>query len=93
MDHPQHDHPNGMGRPPFFKSPGGIALAMVGVIVAFFVVREHWAHVVGNLSYLILLACPLMHLFGHGHGGHHHSGGTPTQRSSDSDSTPNKKDW
>lgn len=74
MDQSHHDHSNGMVRPPFFKSPVGVALAMVGVIVGFFVLREHWAHLVGNLSYLILLACPLMHLFGHGHGGHHHHG-------------------
>jgi hypothetical protein len=43
---------------------------MVGAILAFFVLREHWSHVVGKLPYLLLLACPLMHLFGHGHGGH-----------------------
>lgn len=34
---------------------------------------EHRAHVLGFLPYLILLACPLMHLFmHHGHGGHNH---------------------
>ncbi|MEY9559488.1 DUF2933 domain-containing protein [Sinorhizobium fredii] len=41
-----------------------------GVIAAFFVLREHWAHALGLAPYLLLLACPLMHLF-HGHGGHH----------------------
>ncbi|MET4686237.1 DUF2933 domain-containing protein [Sinorhizobium fredii] len=40
-----------------------------GVIAAFFVLREHWAHALGLAPYLLLLACPLMHLF-HGHGGH-----------------------
>jgi hypothetical protein len=31
--------------------------------------------VVGALPYLLLLACPLMHVFMHrGHGGHHHPG-------------------
>ena len=70
MDRSNHRHENGSGRPPFLTSPAGIALAMVGVIIAFFVLREHWQHVVGNLPYLLLLACPLMHLFGHGHGGH-----------------------
>jgi hypothetical protein len=35
-------------------------------------VREHWGHLAGNWIYLILLLCPLMHLFMHGgHGGHH----------------------
>lgn len=32
---------------------------------------EHRAHLLGWLPWLILLACPLMHLFMHGgHGGH-----------------------
>jgi len=34
---------------------------------------EHRVHVLSFLPYLILLACPLMHLFmHHGHGGHNH---------------------
>ena len=47
------------------------AVIMVAVILGFYVLREHWGHVFGYLPYLILLACPLMHLFmhhGHGHG-------------------------
>jgi hypothetical protein len=32
---------------------------------------QHLQHIVGMLPYVLLLACPLMHLFGHGH--HHHS--------------------
>lgn len=57
-----------------------IALVMVGVIAAFFLLREYWGHVAGNWIYLLLLACPLMHLF-HGHGGHGRHGGhaTPPQ--------------
>ena len=49
------------------------AAIMVAVIVVFYVLREHWGHVLGFLPYLLLLACPLMHLFmhhGHGHGQH-----------------------
>lgn len=87
-----HDHSSSGGRPSFWKSPFGVALLMVGVIAGFFVLREHWAHVFGNLSYLILLACPLMHLFGHGHGGHHHGSGS-SQPGGDNGNTPNKKDW
>ena len=43
-------------------------------IAAFFLLTEHYAHVVPYLPWLLLAACPLMHLFGHahGHGGHHH---------------------
>ena len=39
------------------------------VVAAFFVFTEHRAHAIQWLPYLLLLACPLMHLF-HGHGGH-----------------------
>jgi hypothetical protein len=28
---------------------------------------RHLQHVAGALPYLLLLACPLMHIFGHGH--------------------------
>ena len=38
-------------------------------IAAYFVVTEHRAHAIQLLPYLLLLACPLMHLF-HGHGAH-----------------------
>lgn len=43
-------------------------------IAAFFLITEHRAHLVGGLIWLpllFLLACPLIHMFGHGgHGGH-----------------------
>ena len=42
-------------------------------IAAFFLFEEHRAHMLGALPYLLLLACPLLHMFGHGghgHGGH-----------------------
>jgi hypothetical protein len=58
------------------KSRSNIALIAFLLIGAFFLVTEHWAHVSGWFQYwpyLLLLACPVMHLFmhrGHGHGGH-----------------------
>jgi hypothetical protein len=42
-------------------------------IAAFFLWTEHRAHLLGALPYLLLFACPLMHLL---HGGHHHRQGT-----------------
>jgi hypothetical protein len=45
--------------------------ASLVIIVAFFILREHWGHALGLAPYLLLLACPLMHLF-HRHGGHDH---------------------
>ena len=46
-------------------------------VAAFFLITEHGAHLLGWLPFLIILACPLMHIFGHGgHGGHDHGGGS-----------------
>ncbi|MBZ0248467.1 MAG: DUF2933 domain-containing protein [Burkholderiales bacterium] len=42
-------------------------LALVGL---FFLLREHWGHVVGWWPYVLLLACPLLHVFMHGSHGH-----------------------
>ncbi|MEO8103328.1 MAG: DUF2933 domain-containing protein [Betaproteobacteria bacterium] len=44
---------------------------MLAAMVAFYVLREHWGHTLGIAPHLILLACPLMHVFGHGGHGHH----------------------
>jgi DUF2933 family protein len=38
-------------------------------VAAFFLITEHRAHVFQYLPFVLLAACPLMHLF-HGHGGH-----------------------
>ncbi len=40
-------------------------------IGGFFLVTEHAAHLFGILPYLLLLACPLLHLLHGGHGGKH----------------------
>ena len=45
------------------------------IIGGFFIVAEHRAHVLPYLPWLLLAACPLMHVFmHHGHGGHQHHG-------------------
>lgn len=55
----------------FWRRPAGMALATAALIAGFYMLREHWGHVLGFWPYLLLLACPLMHLMhGHGHGGH-----------------------
>lgn len=49
-----------------------VAWIIFAVIAGFYLWTEHRAHVFGILPYLLLLACPLMHVFmhkGHGHGG------------------------
>jgi hypothetical protein len=66
MNHPfAESQANGR---PSGRRPVAIALLMIVLILAFYLLREHWGHVSGLWPYL-LLACPLMHLF-HGHGGH-----------------------
>lgn len=42
--------------------------ALIGflAIAGFFLVTEHRAHLLGVLPYLLLLACPLLHVFHHG---------------------------
>src|SRR5262249_22837788 len=64
-----HDHSAPEGN--FLTSRTGLVLIGFLAIGGFFLVIEHGAHVLGALPWLLLLACPLMHLFmHHGHGGH-----------------------
>lgn len=46
-------------------------------IMSYFLFTEHKDHIVPFLPYLLLLACPLMHLFMH-HG--HHSHGSNSEK-------------
>jgi len=64
--------------------PAKTALLMVAVVGGFYLLREHWDHVAGNWVYLLLLACPLMHLF-HGHGGHGGHGSHDTRSNKPAD--------
>ena len=64
-----HKHPD---LPSFWRSPAGLALTVALAVGGFYLVTEHTAHLFGALPYLLILACPLMHVFmhrGHGHGG------------------------
>lgn len=62
--------------------PSTLIFAGFAAVALFFLVTEHRAHLYGWLPYLLLAACPLMHLF-HGHGrhgsheGHERSGSPP----------------
>ncbi len=66
-DHSRHDaEPRG-----FWSSRYAIGLIVFGAVAAYFLLTEHRAHFFGALPFLLLLACPLMHMFMHrGHGGH-----------------------
>ena len=56
----------------FLTTPAGIALCVFLAIAAFFLWVEHRAHVLGVLPWLLVAACPLLHLFMRrgGHGAH-----------------------
>ena len=62
----------------FLRIVSGHRLAFLAFVVAggYFLWTEHQAHLLVALPYLILLLCPLMHFFGHHHGGHNHHGET-----------------
>jgi hypothetical protein len=56
-------------------SPATLVLVAFLAIAAYYLLSEHTAHVFQALPLLLVLACPLMHLFMHGgHGSHadHH---------------------
>ncbi len=72
MEHPHEGHE---APPSFWTTRYAIGLLVIGGVAAYFLLTEHLAHVVGALPVLLLLACPLMHVFmhgGHGSHGHHH---------------------
>lgn len=61
---------------------GGLA-----VVAAVFAFTEHRAHLFGVLPYLVLLSCPLLHVFMHrGHGKHRHQEEQGQRPASEADS-------
>ena len=94
-DHLTHDHGHeggNAGGGQHLRRGQWVFIAFVA-IAAIFLISEHRAHVLGALPFVLLLACPLLHMFMHGghggHGGHSHGGdaGAPQDRSKDG------KDW
>lgn len=43
----------------------------IAIMVIYYLLTRHASHTFGVLPYLLILACPLMHLFGHHHHGKH----------------------
>lgn len=75
-----------------FKSyQGWVALGAAAVLGAYLVIW-HSAHVAAVLPFLVIAACPLMHIFMHGGHGHHHGHGTSENKSlpPTSDQSPKK---
>lgn len=53
-----------------------MTLTAIAAAAAFWLLQDHWGHVLGAAPYLLFLACPLMHLFMHGGHGRTHTEGT-----------------
>lgn len=56
----------------FLGSKLGLAVTLALAALGVYLLWTHTGHVAYALPYLLLLACPLMHFFGHGHGHHGH---------------------
>ena len=57
--------------PPFWRSRYGLGWLALAAVAGWFLLTEHRAHLFGVLPWLLLLACPLMHVFMHrGYHGH-----------------------
>ena len=66
---PHHDHESGSHG--WSRTNQWLLWIGLAAAVAWLFFR-HSAHLFEIAPFLIILACPLMHLFGHGHGGHGH---------------------
>lgn len=67
-----HDHSQYNAEPTsFWRSRYAVGLLVMAAVAAYFLLAEHRAHFIYALPFLLLLACPLMHVFmHHGHGTH-----------------------
>jgi Protein of unknown function (DUF2933) len=72
---------------PWWRTRSAIALCGFLLIAGVYLLTEHTAHAYAALPFVLLLSCPLMHLFmHHGHGGHRGSdAGPPSGREADHD--------
>ena len=89
MDHTHSYHSQQTAAPPFWRSRYAIGFLVFGAIAAYFLLSEHRAHFIGALPFLMLLACPLMHIFMH----HGHGGKGSDHGSHGSDEQSSKKPW
>lgn len=86
-DHSRHEQSAQSGS--FWTSRAFLVCVGFLVIGGILIWTEHLAHALGYLPYLLILACPLMHLFMHGgHGGDHHSQRTDGNRGPSDGSKP-----
>lgn len=70
MEHSENCKTKGFVK--WYLSWRGVFLTILLAAVSYYLLTVHLAHVALALPYLLLLACPLMHIFGHGHHNHGH---------------------
>ena len=58
----------------FWRSRYAVGFVVFSAAAAYFLLSEHRAHFLGALPWLLLAACPLMHVFMHGGHGDHPNG-------------------
>ncbi|UCU93450.1 DUF2933 domain-containing protein [Hydrogenophaga taeniospiralis] len=90
-----HQTPNHAHEPrSLWRTRYGVGLLVLGAVAAFFLFAEHRAHIFGALPFLLILACPLMHLFmHHGHGAQgHHTGADQPRTGAEEHSQTNQGD-
>jgi hypothetical protein len=66
-----HNHTQSNVLKTFLGSRVGFVFLCLVAVIGLYLLLTHTGHIVSALPYLILLACPLLHLFMYG--GHHHS--------------------
>jgi len=79
----ENDHAH---HPDVFRRSSRWVNVLIGglfLVAAYFVLGEHWVHLAPYLPFLLLLSCPLMHMFmhhHHGRDGHQHHAQGPVDR-------------
>ena len=77
------DSPQGNGWP-----RANIVFIAFLAVAAFYLITEHQAHVFGYWPFLLLLACPFLHMFMHGGHGGHGDGKPPTDKTGSESTLP-----
>ena len=77
-----------------FRSYRAWVVLTLAIVIGGYLAIWHGTHVAAVLPFLVILACPLMHMFMHGGHGHHHGHGTkepsPPTSGSNPPQTPEK---
>ncbi len=59
----------------FLGTKSVLAITLAAAALGVYLLATHTGHTLAAVPYLLLLACPLMHVFGHHHGGGHRPDG------------------